>query len=220
MIPEQLSKLFYEKKFSEFTSALSEHLPKLTEKDKQELLVSMIEQFDVWDNRLFPKLIPAFDKIIDTKVNLNFNIDHWAPTFLSLVIHWLATKESFDYFVRKGADINFVGDDLAFATPKEIAEEEKFGFERYSTCLDFALLKRDDICLLHESYLPENLVEDSWKSYDNYEKIAVGKADYVLLYDRAKTLNIFVGTDNLIDHIRRIGGKEYEELKGTTKDKS
>lgn len=186
----------------------------LSEIDKQHLLVEILANYYNRDYFSFYKKV--FDEIIGSKLNLNFTTDHWAPTFLSLAVLVSPTLELFDYFVRKGAFINFIGDCYSFEDEETIKQEvEVMELERYSTCLDFINLKLADLFVVDYNFAPpspENL-EKSFSQKEKNKKITIGTDEYHDLLEQSEYLWDLINTDNLKDHIINSGGKTYEELK-------
>jgi len=184
----------------------------LTEMDKQNLLTEIIDYH--YSDKDFGFYVKVFDKITDSKVSLDFNIDHWAPTFLSLVV-MKTSRQLFDYFLRKGASVNFVGDSYAFETAETIKQEtEELGIERYSTCLDFAELKLADDLTVHYNYSVPDIIDSktSWQDIDDKEEITIKKQDYFYLVEQSQYLHDLIHTDRLVDHIKSLGGKTYKQL--------
>ena len=211
---KQLNEILEKKRFDDFFSSLPKIVSELTEKERQELLVDIFDFH--YDRRQFSKFKKAFNLIIGSKLNLNFNIDHWAPTFLSLVILRAPSKELFDYFIKKGANINFIGDCYAFETEETINHETKeLEIERYSTCLDFAQLKLDDMLVIDYNYdVPEKIIDGNWRELTEDDgEITISKNEYLYLYEQSEYLFDLINTDKLLVHIKNSGGKTYEELK-------
>ena len=184
----------------------------LTETDKQKLMTEIIDYH--YSDKDFGFYVKVFDKITDSKVSLDFNIDHRAPTFLSLFV-MKASRQLFDYFLRKGANINFVGDSYAFETAETIKQEtEELGIERYSTCLDFAELKLADDLNVHYSYYVPDIIDSktSWQGIDDKEEITIKKQDYFYLVEQSQYLHDLIHTNRLVDHIKSLGGKTYKQL--------
>ena len=192
----------------------NESKTKLTEKDKQDLLTEILS--DNYDRNYFSFYKKVFDIIINSQVDLNFNINHWAPTFLSLVVLVSPTKQLFEYFLKKGADINFIGDCYAFEDEKTIKKEtEELNIKRYSTCLDFGRLKIADLFTVNYNFSPPNLEElkMSYRDLNPKKKIEISETEYHYLLEQSEYLWNLVNTDNLLDYIKNSGGKTYEELK-------
>lgn len=209
----QLTEFLEAKRLDDFLEVLPKAVSQMDEAERQELLVDIIEYYYNPEN--FSKFKKAFDIIIGSKLNLNFNIDHWAPSFLSLVILRFPSFKLFDYFIRKGADINFVCDVLAF-TSEETHEFEKehLFFGQYVTCLDFIEYELADMFTVDFNFAyPRRLIEQN----DIDGEITLDKTEYLDLVEQAEYLHRLVKADNLKDHIRSLGGKTYEELKKNKK---
>lgn len=185
----------------------------ICEKDKQELLTQILDIY--YSEKKFNFFIKVFDKIIDSKVSLDFNIEHWAPTFLSLAVH-KSSQQLFDYFLRKGANVNFISDSYAYET-EEIIKSETIAFEneRYSTCLDFAELKLADMLTVDYNYsvLDADEAINHWSDMDSKEEITIRKRDFYYLVEQSQYLKDLIHSVRLVDYIKSIGGKKYEELK-------
>ena len=208
---QQLQEKLDSKQYDDFFSILPNVVPKLTEKERQELLVYlMINQYD---KELFSDFKNAFDLIIGSKLNLNFNIEHWAPTFLSLVIHTSPEIRLFDYFVKKGATINYIGDSYFCEDKKTIEKDfEKFDLERYATCLDFIELKLADLIVIDYNFSsPTHKKLESARNSNN--DVTLSAEYYLQLLEQSQYLWELIQTDLLKDHIIHCGGKTYEELK-------
>lgn len=203
-----------QKDYEKFLLKWNELKSDLSEIDKQNLLVEILA--DYYNRDYFSFYKKVFDEIIGSKLNLNFNIDHWAPTFLSLAVLVSPTFDLFDYFVRKGAFINFIGDCYAFEYEETIKQEvEEMELERYSTCLDFINLKLADLFVVNYNFSPpsqENL-KKSFSEKEKMKKIIIGTDEYHDLLEQSEYLWDLIYTDNLKDHIVSSGGKTYEELK-------
>ena len=212
MTTDQIIKAIETKDFSDFEKVWIDLRNSLTEMDKQKVLTEIID-YHYSDNN-FSFYVKVFDKIVDSKVSLDFNIDHWAPTFLSLVV-MKASRQLFDYFLRKGANINFIGDSYAFETAETIKQEtEELGIARYSTCLDFAELKLADDLTVHYNYSVPDTKEyfTSWQDFDDKEEITITKRDYYYLVEQSQYLHDLIHTDKLVDHIKSLGGKTYKQM--------
>ena len=192
---------------------LQNHIAEFTEEERQNLLVEIIDEYYRQDKFLEYK--KAFEIIIGSKLNLNFNIkDHWATTLLSLVILRVPYINIFDYFVGKGADINFIGDSYAFDDEKTIKKEVADDLcERYETCLDFINGKLSDIFQIDYNYIvPEKKIEGHWTEYKDGDTITIEKSDYLYLHEQAVFLHDLIYTDKLRDHILDCGAKTYREI--------
>ncbi len=209
---KQLNEILETKRLDDFLESLPKIISVLSTKERQKLLVDIIDFH--YDRKNFSKFKKAFDLIIGSKLNLNFNIDHWAPTFLSLVILKAPSIKLFEYFVKKGANINFIGDTLAFEEGANLEyEKEHLLYGRYQTCLDFAQVKLDDLLTTDYNYdVPNKKIIGNHR--DTAEgAIIISKSEYLYLYEQAEYLFNLINTDRLLDHIKYCGGKTYEELK-------
>jgi len=205
MKPHELIELIEQNKFKEFNTELRANIKGYTEKQRQKLLVDIMDCY--YHRDMFLEYLQTFDIIIGKKLNLNFNIDHWAPTFLSLVTLRAPHKDIFDYFIGKGADINFVGDSCAFDKIKEVCI-----LPRYLTCLDFIEFTFYDFFLTFGYDIPKKKIEGHWTKYNNEDTITLTKSEYLHLHEQSKFLFDLIHTDKLTDHIKRCGGKTYNEL--------
>ncbi|MCB0462464.1 MAG: hypothetical protein R2816_01165 [Flavobacteriaceae bacterium] len=210
---QQLNEILELKRYDDFFSSLPKIISELNEKERQELLVDIIDFH--YDRKFQSDFKKAFDLIIGSKLNLNFNIEHWAPTFLSLVILRTPSIELFEYFVSKGADINFIGDTLAFEEEENLKYEKKhLLFGQYQTCLDFAQIKLDDLLTVDYNYdVPDKKIDNDWREVlDEDGEVKLGIREYLYLHEQSEYLYDLVKTDKLKDHIIYIGGKTYDEL--------
>jgi len=208
---ETLIELLKQEKHEEFLLELSKRIKKCSEKERQELLVEIIDYYYHRDK--FSEYKKVFDIIIGSKLNLNFNIDHWAPSFLSLVVLRTPYMQLFDYFVQKGADINFIGDSYFFDDAETIKKEVKLQSERYMTCLDFAENKLADIFVIDYNYhIPKKEIEGHWTDYKDEDTMTLTKSEYLYLHEQSEFLFDLIQTDKLTDHIKKCGGKTYTEL--------
>jgi hypothetical protein len=203
-----------------FISLFNTYKNDLTEEFKQQLLVQIVDKYS--SIREFPFFKNIFDAIIGSKLNLNFNIDHWAPSFLSLVVFKTPSIEILDYFVRKGANINFIADFYFFENEELIEQEEVL--PRYFTTLDIAMRTRDDMLVVDNfSYTYRSTEEfkgvENWRQMNCNETIEVNKKDYFELIEQSMYLQNLILIDELIDYIVLIGGKEYDEITEATKNK-
>jgi hypothetical protein len=184
----------------------------LDEVQKQELLTQVIAfHYDEKDFDFFKKIM---DIIIEDNLNLNFNIEHWAPTFLSLSVH-VVSQTLFDHLISKGADINFIGDPYALEDDEYVREELKITDRAYSTCLDFAQLKLGEMMSTDYHYQRPDWtgVEVPWAEIDSSEEITVSKRFYAYLVEQSQYLYELIHLNQLIGHIRKSGGKKYSEIK-------
>ena len=152
----------------------------LDEAQKQELLTQIIAfQYDDKDFDFFSKIM---DVIIDGGISLDFNTEHWAPTFLSLAVH-VVSKNLFDYLLSKGANINFIGDPYASEDDDYVRTELKLEDRRFATCLDFAKLKLHDMMVADYHYQRPDWtgIEASWTEIDPSEEMTVSKRYWAYL---------------------------------------
>jgi hypothetical protein len=183
----------------------------LDEIQKQELITQIIAfHYDEKDFDFFRK---SMDAIIGDHLNLNFNIEHWAPTFLSLAVH-VVSQNLFDYFISKGADINFIGDPYAFEEDEYIRNELKLEDRRYATCLDFARIKLADLMSTDYHYQRPDWtgIDAPWAEIDPSEEMTVSKRFYAYLVEQSQYLYELIHLNQLIDLIIKSGGKGYSEL--------
>ena len=143
-------RIIAEKDFPVFLSEWKSIKDQLTEKEKQKLIFEILE--DQYSDDSFGFYVKVLDKIIESKVSLDFNIDNWAPTLLSLTVH-LVSRQLFDYFLQKGASLNYIGDYYAFESDETIQREVGDSLSmRYETCLDFAENKLADALTTDYNY--------------------------------------------------------------------
>jgi hypothetical protein len=183
----------------------------LDEVQKQELLTQIIAfNYDDKDFDFFRKVM---DAIIEDNLNLNFNIEHWAPTFLCLAVH-VVSKNLFDYLLSKAANINFIGDPYAFEDDEYVRTELKIEDRRYATCLDFARLKLTEMMSSEYHYQPPDWtgIEVSWTEIEPSEEMTVSKRFYAYLVEQSQYLYELIHLNQLIEHIRKSGGKGYNDL--------
>lgn len=177
--------------------------PHLSEREKQEFLIILIDGH--YHHHYFVYFKTLLDIILHQRINLNFSIDHWAPTFLSLAIE-KASRPLFDYLVGKGAQINFIGDRNLFDADPNLED----GSERYWTALDYATIKVADMMSIDYNYaVPESLCDCLEESN---EQIVISKALYCDLLEQAVYLQKLIRIDNIADHIASIGGKHFHDL--------
>ncbi|MEI6140575.1 MAG: hypothetical protein WCP85_15005 [Mariniphaga sp.] len=211
----QILKILAEKDFPAFLAEWKAIKEQLTQKEKQDLIVQILD--DQYSDDYFGFYVKVFDKIIEGKVSLDFNIDHWATTLLSLTVH-LVSRQLFDYFLRKGASLNFIGDTYAFESEESIQREVGSSLSmRYETCLDFAENKLADALTTDYNYhVPEKEKDIThWADVGSKEEITINKQDYYYLLEQAKYLRDLIHTDRLVDHIKTLGGKTYRQLAQT-----
>lgn len=181
-----------------------------TQEQRQKLLLEIVEWHYHKANHKF--LEKVFDEILKINTNLDFSIEHWAPTFLSLLV-FHNNKMLLQYFIRNGANINFIGDSCYNLTETEIDANREFYEPRHETCLDFAYEKYYNM-LGHEydfypSYEP---IENRRDEENVLEKIEITKGEYFDLIEQALYLQELIQMDRIVDYIKSIGGKAYDEI--------
>lgn len=180
-----------------------------TEKDRQKLLLKILDYH--YHKANFSFFVKVFDEILLKQTSLDFNIDHWAPTFLSLSVQ-KSSKMLLQYFLRKGANVNFIGDTFSEYSQKEI-ENESENMERYTTCLDFANLKYGDMFSVDYNFSPPFYDIEERKHNENAsDKITITKGHYFDLVEQSIYLQDLIHLDRVRDYIINSGGKNYEEL--------
>lgn len=166
----------------------------LSEIDKQNLLVAILENGYNYKNFNFYKLI--FDLIIDRRLNLNFIANDILNTpFLIIIVDYAPCKELFEYFIDRGAKINF------YDTQSDEPE----------TCLDFL-----------QNYIEDTLVDDLsdgfyFKVKSDYgtlsnDKLSIDKENYDQLIIQSTLLYKLRNATILRNYIIATGGKMYREL--------
>lgn len=185
----------------------------LSEKEKQELLVHIIdEHYNYSQYGLFKRI---FNLIIGDGMNLNFNVVHEAPSFLSLVILKTPYLAVLDYFLKKGACINFVGDALALVS-EDAFEYEKMYLrrERYQTCLDYAEEKLQKLISSKTSF---NTSRDKFEYFESQENdhgdILLDSASYYELKKQSNFLKDIILTKRMVDYLKYLGAKSYKDMK-------
>lgn len=194
-----------------FIAELNNSKNDLDEVRKQELLTQIIAfHYDDKDFDFFRKIM---DATIEDNLNLNFNIEHWAPTFLCLAVH-VVSQNLFDYLLSKGANINFIGDPYAFEDDEYVRTELKIEDRRYATCLDFARLKLTDMMSSDYHYQQPDWtgIDVPWAEIDPSVEMTVSKRFYAYLIEQSQYLYELIHLNQLIEHIRKMGGKGYIDL--------
>ncbi|WP_395052205.1 hypothetical protein [Flavobacterium sp.] len=165
----------------------------LSEKEKQNLLIIILENGYNQKQFAFYKLI--FDLLIDRRLNLNFVTDDIFKTpFLQIVIKYAPHVEIFEYFIDRGANINF------YDTQDEEPE----------TILDYSNSKIDDTLFYDLSELYYN-VKSNYSTIHN-DKVCVNKEDYEQLINQSSLLYNLRYTTILRNHIIATGGKTFRKL--------
>jgi hypothetical protein len=183
----------------------------LDEPGKQELLSQIIAfHYDDKDFDFFRKVM---DTIIGDHLNLDFHIEHWAPSFLALAVH-VVSKNLFDYLLARGADLNFIGDPYAFEDDEYIRNELKLKDRGYATCLDFAEKKLTEMMGADYHYQRPDWtgIDASWSETEPGEEITTSKRYYAYILEQAQYLYDLVNLNRMILHIRNLGGRKYNEI--------
>jgi len=168
----------------------------LSQEEKQLLLIVIFDEYYDFKNYSFFKKV--FDIFIESKINLNFKIvNHWADNLLSLVVLKAPHIQLFDYFIDKGAKLNYVSK----ASDK---------YEQSQTCLDFSEMKFYDAVEDNEF----EFFSDINPNFDTIleDKVCIDKSEYLGLLERSEKLKDIYETYKLINHIIAIGGKRFAEL--------
>jgi hypothetical protein len=210
-IMENLLELIINRDLNGFLAEYETVKKDLDETGKQELLSQIIAfHYDDKDFDFFRKVM---DAIMEDQLNLDFHIEHWAPSFLALAVH-VVSRNLFDYLISKGADINFVGDPYAFEDDEYIRNELKLVDRGYATCLDFAEKKLMEMMGSDYHYQRPDWtgVEGSWSEIEPKEEITTSKRYYAYILEQAQYLFELVHLNRLIEHIRNSGGKRYSEI--------
>lgn len=216
MIIYTLVKHIKSKDFDAFLADFEKFIVNASRRRIQNFLIHIIDgHYNDFDFDFYVKI---FDVIIDKDLPLDSNIKHYAPTFLSLAVD-TSSRKLFDYFLQKGAGINFIGDRYAFETKKIIKKEVGDNLlMRYYTCLDYAGLKYanatsdDFIYNLPEEAVRHRCGDDCFSKEMKRIEITVKKCHYCDLLEQVEYLHGLINTGHLIDHIKSLGGKTYEEL--------
>jgi hypothetical protein len=200
--------------FEEFFEEAVRVGPELTLDERKEVLLWVI---DYYDHSYFESFKKAFDAIIGD-LNLNFQVyDEMAPHFLGEVLYQCPMPELLDYFISKGADINYFADLLA-------VEGEPFddhdGMEdnwRYQTTLDsieFEMQER--LRSWYEYTVPEQRFPGrflaGFSQADDDVRVFIPKGEYLSLLSQAEYLKRLVDLQTLKDYVIALGGKRYLEL--------
>lgn len=220
MNTKQILQTIQNKDFTSFTLVWNEHKQSMSEHDKQHLLTEIVGYY--YSDADFSFFVSVFNTILKSKVSLNFCIDHWAPSFLSLVVN-NASIQLFDYFIKKGADINFIADEYAFESEETIQRETgEIGNARYSTCLDFAELTLADLLTIDYNYYVPKTTEQlqTWQEVDDAEQITISKRGHLYLLEQSHYLHDLIHTHRLVNHIKSLGGKTYKELNASKSSKN
>ncbi len=171
----------------------------LSERDKQNLLVVIFENGYNHKQFSFYKLV--FDLVIDSRLNLNFiaNVFYKTP-FLFIVTKFAPYIEIFEYFIDKGAKINFY----------HKKEEDFVGYYDFKTCLDnIEEIIEDTVLDDLEGYYYN--VKSNYSTIHN-NKVCVDKEEYEQLIAQSSLLFNLRKITILKNHIIATGGKRYREL--------
>ncbi|MDZ4758753.1 MAG: hypothetical protein SGJ10_11550 [Bacteroidota bacterium] len=108
----------------------------LSDEARQELLAEIVEFY--YKEKYYSSYKRIFDLILYKQLSLDFNIDSCPCTFLCAVFD-KASIQLMDYFLGKGANLNYIGDSDPDAKEGEY-DDEAAGYlrQRHVTCLDFA----------------------------------------------------------------------------------
>lgn len=209
---EELMDFILNRDIEGFTSTWEGNKDSFDEADKQAFLTEMIA-FN-YDDKEFPFFEKVLDQMIDESFNLDFNIEHWAPTFLCLSIH-VVSQQLFDYLLARGAHINFIGDPYAFEDDDYIRNELKLEDRRYATCLDFATLKLSEMMGSDYTYQRPDWtgIDAPWAEIDPKEELTVSKRYYAYVVEQAQYLYEVIHLNQLVEHIKAKGGKSYAQLR-------
>ena len=194
----------------EFVECLDMVYSDLSVEEKQVLLFEIMNRF--YTHEHFKEFKEIFDKILKDPINLNFNVNHRAVTFLSLVICKAPYLKLVNYFIKKGACINFTGDVLAFVSKKHV-EFAKMHLDgnRYQTCLDFAEAELDnliskDISFNFKNPGPKFVCEDP---VTNSSRMLIDTSEYAELYAQKQYLSRIILTRRICDYLKALGARNY-----------
>ena len=195
--------------FIEFQECWHSKKNESTENERQLLITEILDDF--YQKSDFSFFVKVFDEILKTKTSLDFAIDHWAPSFLSLAVH-KCSKKLFMYFLSKGANINFIADSFLFLDENEKDCEDEL--LRYDTCLDFADLKLGDKLSVDYNFSAPDIDIDELKQNESSKEIvSISKDHYFNLLEQSIYLQDIVHLDRVRDYMISSGAKTYEELK-------
>lgn len=205
----ELYKYLEEGNYNRFLSSYWLKRPFLTESDKQRLLVKIIEGcYNDKDYKVYKHIFYPF---IYDNVSFNFSVDDYVPNFLSLLIDKAPYKNLFHFFIRKGADINYVGDlyENDEYTYEKLQESYEVPISRFETCLDFVQKKLDYLmsedCVYGEGET-SNVVKDE------NDRIISATFTFKDVSEQDEYHSDLIKTIRLKDFIISLGGKTYEEL--------
>lgn len=208
---ETLLELIGNRDFDAFANEWNARKGEFETEEKQELIAQTLA-FQ-YDDKEFPFFLKVFDLVIGEGLDLNFNVEHWAPSLLCLSVH-LVSRDLFDYLRSKGADVNFVCDKYAFEDEDYVKNELKVTDERYTTCLEFAEMKLEGLFTTEYHYQRPDWsgVDAPWAEVPSEEEITVSKRYYAYLVEQSQYLHDLIHLNQLVEHIRRIGGKTARQL--------
>lgn len=197
----------------EFLECLDVVYDDFSEQDKQQLLYEIINQY--YNHAGYEEFIKLFDSILRDSINLNFNINHRATTFLSLVIYRAPHLKLLNYFIKKGACVNFTGDTLAFVDEKDL-EFAKMHLDgcRYQTCLDFAESELNDLISkdLHFECSTPKLRLNIDDGSENMNKLLINADEYAELQAQKLYLKRIILTKRIIDYLKCIGARNFNPV--------
>ncbi|MEI6898994.1 MAG: hypothetical protein WCL00_03880 [Bacteroidota bacterium] len=210
---EQLLEKIATNDFEGFTTEWEKIQEELDESDRQTLVEQIIAYH--YDEKEFPYFKKVLDLIITPGFNLNFHTEHWAPTLLCLAVH-VVSFDLFDFFLSKGADINFIGDPYAHEEDDYIQNELKLEDRRFTTCLDFAQMKLDGLLGSDYQYQRPDWtgIDTTWAEIEPREEFTTSKRYYAYILEQAQYLYELIHLNILVAHIRKLGGKGFLELNG------
>ena len=95
----------------------AEYKGQLSKEEIQELWVEVIDSCNVYSS--ISGIQSFFEQTFKLTKDLNFHVkDHWAPSFLALVALRIPKTPVLHFFIKNGADLNFVFDELYFIEEK------------------------------------------------------------------------------------------------------
>jgi len=203
--------------FEEFLEEAVSVGPELSLEERKEALLWVIESYDHAHFELFQK---AFDAIIGD-LNVNFQVyEGMAPHFLGEVLYQCPQPELLDYFISKGADVNFYADLLAVEGEPFDDYEGKEDDWRYQTTLDaieFEMQER--LRGWYQFTVPEQRFPGFYHAghpqEDDDVRVFIPKGEYLSLLSQAQYLKRLVDLQQLKEYVIALGGKRYLELDKT-----
>lgn len=133
-----------------------------------------------------------------------------APSLTALAVE-KASLTLLDFLICKGADINFVGDVLAYDKNPDYDLPPTF---RFSTCLDYTNYILSEVLLQdlkNTTYKPGKFKD--WRSMDDNDHTLVSKKQYYLLLEALDNLEYIARVYSLGEYLKSIGAKRYSEMK-------